>query len=382
VKIAEPAWPVLASWLREQGSRLDPGPFVSGAMEAGKLIEALPVWEPLRALTRGPEGGIFNGPMFRRIYLTDPDHGVPFVGSRAMMMADLTSLPLLRRSDALSSRLVDLRLTAGTTLVSCSGMQLGRVAYVRRAMAGMWSSQDVMKVVPDPERVPPGYLYAFLKGSFGTLLVKGGKYGTSVRHIEPEHIADLPVPRLARDLEERAHVLITEAAELRTRFQERIEAATSDLLESAGLADLLTLRWHEEPRDLGFEIEHLQPRSMRALNYAPRFRDIVRRLGEVPHSPLGDLCVGGRFGPGIRFRRIDAQPEHGVRLIGQRQGFWLRPEGRWISPRWAPPGVHAEDETVMIAEHGTLGENEVFCKAILVTGTWLDHVYTQDFRVY
>lgn len=33
----------------------------------------------------------------------------------------------------------------------------------------------------------------------------------------------------------------------------------------------------------------------------------------------------------------------------------------------------------MIAAQGTLGENEVFCRPFLVTGSWLDHAYSQHF---
>ena len=33
----------------------------------------------------------------------------------------------------------------------------------------------------------------------------------------------------------------------------------------------------------------------------------------------------------------------------------------------------------MVAAQGTLGENEVFCQPILVTGRWLDFAYTQHF---
>jgi type I restriction enzyme S subunit len=36
-------------------------------------------------------------------------------------------------------------------------------------------------------------------------------------------------------------------------------------------------------------------------------------------------------------------------------------------------------ETVMIASQGTLGENEVFCEAFLVTGAWLDFAYSEHF---
>ncbi len=33
----------------------------------------------------------------------------------------------------------------------------------------------------------------------------------------------------------------------------------------------------------------------------------------------------------------------------------------------------------MIPSQGTHGENEVFCRAMFVTGSWLEHVYTQHF---
>ena len=45
----------------------------------------------------------------------------------------------------------------------------------------------------------------------------------------------------------------------------------------------------------------------------------------------------------------------------------------------APSDIFARDESILIAAQGTLGENEVFCRAILVTGSWLNYVYTQHF---
>ena len=49
--------PVMASWMREQGARLDAPPFLSGAIEARKLLEQLSVKkEPLASLTKGHNG--------------------------------------------------------------------------------------------------------------------------------------------------------------------------------------------------------------------------------------------------------------------------------------------------------------------------------------
>ena len=79
------------------------------------------------------------------------------------------------------------------TLVSRSGT-IGRMAYARREMAGMWSSEHILKIVPAPNLVRPGYLYTFLSSRFGIPLVTGSTYGAIVQHIEPKHLVDLPVP--------------------------------------------------------------------------------------------------------------------------------------------------------------------------------------------
>ena len=73
----------------------------------------------------------------------------------------------------------------------------------------------MLRVVPDPDHILPGYLYAFLSSKFGAPLVVGGTYGAIIQHIEPYHIANLPVPRLGKKLEASVHKLVQEAAEAR-----------------------------------------------------------------------------------------------------------------------------------------------------------------------
>ncbi|OYP15711.1 restriction endonuclease subunit S [Streptomyces sp. FBKL.4005] len=381
MKVAERGNPARRGWYDGQGLRLDAKPYLSGAFATRKLLERLPVEKvPLKEVTAGHAGGLYNGPQFRRVYLTHPEHSVPFVGSKDMLVADLSTLPRLRKTDAESSQLSYLKLEPGMTLISCSGFNAGRRSYVRPDMAGYWSSQDVLKVVPDPERIGAGYLQAFLASRFGEALVRGSVYGSAVKHIEPHHIEDLPVPRFGEAVEKEIHELVQEAAELRAEFQKGLDSATRDLFRTAGLEDLLDMRWHEQGRDLGFAQSGLTATTLRALNFQPRARRVVERLKTVEHVTLGEVCAKGMLGSGVRFKRIDAEPGHGaVRLIGQRQAFWLRPEGRWISPDYAPPGIFAADETVMIAAQGTLGDYEVFCRPFLVTGSWLDHAYSQHF---
>lgn len=373
LKIAEEGNPVRLSWLTEQGARLDARPYVSASYAARAFLQGVPKTDALEDIALR----IFHPGRVKRQWTTDPRHGVKFMGSADVFESDLSWLPIISADAvALNNRLL---LESGWTLITRSGMTAGRVTRARLDMAGLACSEDVMRVVPDPRRIRPGYLYAFLSSRFGIAVIKGGIYGTSVRHIEPHHVRDLPVPRLDDSVEERIDERMEESAILRQKFQCLIVDATRDLFESAGLAHLLDLRWHERPKDLDFEVQGISPMSLRAINYAPRAQQVLDAISSVEHRSLGEICAGGTLKTGARFKRVDAAPDLGVRLIGQRQAFWIRPEGRWINPSVAPADIQQEDETVLIAAHGTLGETEVFARSIFVTGRWLEHAFSQDF---
>lgn len=376
MKLADLRNPVRFDWLEDQGFRLDSNPYLSGAYEARKLLERIPGTAPLYKLTTGHNGGIFNGPKFSRLYTSEPEWGVPFLGSTDMLEADFTNTPLLHKKVA--SQFPYLEIKPGMTMITCSGT-IGRTTYVRSDMAGFWSSQHTMKVNPDPAKVLPGYLHAVLRSRFGVPIVVSAAYGAIVQHIEPHQLVDLPVPRFGAAVEQEIHDRIQAAADLRARFQAGVTAATRDLFESAGLPELLYLRWHDQPRDTGFVASKATAASLRALNFSPRALNLTERIRAIPHRTLGIICEDGTLRTGARFKRIDADPGHGVRLIGQRQAFWIHPEGRWISPNEAPADISQSDETILIAAHGTLGETEVYGRSIFITGKWLQHAFSQDF---
>jgi type I restriction enzyme S subunit len=199
------------------GYRLDCSPYLGGALETKILLEKLPLRkDKLHTLTAGFNNGIYNGPQFVRNYVESSEHGVPFMTGSTMQLADLSTLPLLSRRDAQSPKLAYLELQRGMSLISCSGT-IGKMAYARREMEGVWSSQDLLKVVADPAKIPSGFLYAYLCSKFGIPLVASGTYGAIIQHLEPAHIWDLPVPRLGDAIEYEIHTLIEEAAELRTQ---------------------------------------------------------------------------------------------------------------------------------------------------------------------
>lgn len=128
------------------GYRLDCSPYLGGALETKILLEKLPLRkDPLHTLTKGFDGGIYNGPQFVRNYVESAEHGVPFMTGSSMQLADLSNLPMLSRRDAHGTKLRHLELQPGMVLISCSGT-IGKMAYARQDMKGIWSSQDVLKI--------------------------------------------------------------------------------------------------------------------------------------------------------------------------------------------------------------------------------------------
>ena len=349
---------VPSAWLEEQGRRLDCGPYLSGAVEAKRLLKSLPVRRAeLRCLTHGHEGGIYNGPQFVRNYVSDPAFGVPFLSSSSMLHAEFRYVDLLRRSDAVSRRLAYLRLDEGMTLISCSGT-IGRMAYARPEMAGMWSSQDVLKVVPDPDLVRPGYLYAFLSSRFGVPLVVGETYGAIVQHIEPGHISDLPVPLAPDAIQDDAHRLVTEAAEMRTWASAELRAVVREIEEAAGLPPL-DIRYASARPDTSLVKASTLRGRMDGFFHSAYHVEAIARLHRLPESrrtTVGEFARSVFWPP--MFKRIQVEdPSYGVPFFGTSALMRADPDASYLLSRRTAgfEDLFVDETTVLVPSYGQLG---------------------------
>jgi len=346
---------------------------MSGALEARDALKRLPVTENLADVTEG----VFHAGREGRIWVDDPNHGVPFLGSTDILAADHSALPLIAKKQV--ERNPQFSLKKGWTLITRSGT-VGRMAYVRPDMANFACSEHVLRVVPNIERIPSGYLYAFLSCRYGVPLVVSGTYGAIVQHIEPEHITGLPVPRWDQAFENQIHELVSSAATDISESSRLRSLATRTLLSSIGREDLRDDLWHRDERALGWKESSVSSESFRALNYDPRIAEIRRDIEAGPHSQLGSLCDPSQFKGKIIFTRIDAEPEHGYMLLGQRNAFHLHPDGRWISKKSVTGlGLIVPPGTTLVPSHGTLGEFELYCRALIVTRRTAQYAYSGDF---
>ncbi len=356
------------SWIQRWGYRLDVEPFVGGAVEMRIYLEKAPYHkEPLLEITAGHIGGIYNGPMFRRNYVESPEHGVRFLTSGSMLRADLSDAGLLRRKDAESAKLSYLRLTQGTTLISCSG-SIGRTVYARPDMEGMWASQDIMKVVPDPAKIPSGYLFAFLSSKFGVPMVTSGTYGAIIQHIEPAHIADLPVPRLGEELERQVHQLVEEAALARSTAVRLLADVKLQLSDQLGFGV-----WSDAERRTGSSARSgwLTDR-LDAYYYSARCIFARQAFDTALNCESRRLqSIADVFIPGI-FKRLYADdPRFGVPYITGADVFQIAPTSeQYLQRRVAETyGLVIQKGMILVQEAGQLGG--LIGRSVLV-GSYLD----------
>ena len=169
---------VPSSWIEHNGRRLDCGPYVSGAVEAKELLHRLSARKnQLQELTAGGISGIINAGRITRLWVDDNQHGFPFLSSTDILQADLSNISYIAKSVARQNS--QLLIKDRWTLITRSGT-IGRMAYSRSDMNGMACTEDVLRIIPDEEKVKPGYIYAYLSSRFGVPLIISGTYGAII----------------------------------------------------------------------------------------------------------------------------------------------------------------------------------------------------------
>lgn len=348
---------IKSSWLAKGGFRLDCSPYLGGAIETEILLEELPVRkDSLGSVT----SAIFNGPQFVRNYVDDPDCGVPFMTGSTMLLADLSDLPLLSKRDAHSSKLNYLQLQPSMTLISCSG-SIGKMTYARQEMSGIWASQDILKVAADPEKILPGYLYAFLSSKFGVPLITSGTYGAIIQHLEPAHITGLSVPRFGDAIEKEIHELVEEAAQKRTIACWSLKKAIDMVQDHFGMLGF-SKGCREKKDKLATSVMSSSLRAdgrMDAHHYNSLACSVDKwmKTGRFQSKQLGEIAQVFDVPP---FKHIYVESDEGVGFLTSAEIFKVdRTPTKFLS-RVQTKGLQKyvlEDGWVLLARSGSLGGN-------------------------
>jgi len=128
---------------------------------------------------------------FKRIYV-DSEHGVPFLGSKEILLYFYPKLKYLSIKNHEKRIKNELTLKENMIAITCSGT-VGRTILLPKYMEGWAGSQHSIRILPST-KMNPGYLYAFLASDYGYELIRRFQYGTNVDEIDDEHVSKITIP--------------------------------------------------------------------------------------------------------------------------------------------------------------------------------------------
>ena len=353
---------VPSSWIEKQARRLDCGPYMSGAIEARELLGQIRVRKDhLQDLTEGGISGIINPGRITRLWVEDEQNGYPFLSSTDILQSDLSNVSYIAKSAARQNS--QLLIKERWTLITRSGT-IGRMAYSRADMNGMACTEDVLRVIPDESKVKPGYLYAYLCSRFGVPLIISGTYGAIIQHIEPQHIANLPVPRLGT-VEDQAHELIQSAADLRVEAAKLLKTAGQMVNEQFGFPEKLALS--HRVFSCSTASSTLVLKRLEATFHDAVAQESDRLLADVQRKDKFS-SLGIAISETGRLKQVFVDEEYGAPFLTSGEIFRQRYEPtRFLSNRLLPDESEwaTQEGDLLLARSGQVG-------GIIGRGVWAD----------
>lgn len=226
------------------------------------------------------------------------EFGTPFLA--ATQVFDLRPAPRkflsLERTDNVADRMV----SAGQILITCSG-SVGRATLAHRPHEQMLISHDLLRVTASEDRFW-GWIYAFVRSPQGRAMMGAAQYGHIIKHLEVEHLRELPVPMLRDDLLADFNVKVRRILNFRIEAYEKSRAA-----ESKFAALFPSLRAELLPAT-GFEVKASQMfgkrRRLDASCFVPTVDDVVAAFHKDARrvEPLSEV-TSKAFAPG-RFKHV------------------------------------------------------------------------------
>ncbi len=253
--------------------------------------------------------------------------------------------PYLRAHDAFDTRAESYRyvskirtkgyesylLKEGMLLTPSSGRNLGPLAYVGKKLS-RYAMTDIVRIVPK-ERDLGYYLLAYLLTPTGQALIRRGRTGTTVDHLSPRDLYQIPVIWPDEGVRARIGRQIAEAETLLDEARLVLDDLERDLHAKAGLP-LPPVRGLYEPsvgaRAFGLTSRELTLR-LDAEFYDPTVtsaRKAVETSGAAPLGQVAELRLLGRY------KRYYVGKEYGRPILSGSQLLQLRPVNlQYISDR-------------------------------------------------
>ncbi len=203
--------------------RFDPSFHLSDAIILREKIENVPFEQV--SIADATEN-VFLGNIFSRIFVKDTEYGIPYLAASDTVLANLDTGRYLSKKQA--SALSYLMLKKDWIVVTCSGT-IGNVTYTNSSFENHIATHDLIRIIPNDNKIRRGYLYAFLASKYGYNQLTQSQFGGVVKHINADHVRNIKVPCFADTFQQEVDDLIQEAARLREEAAEVLEKAKQTL---------------------------------------------------------------------------------------------------------------------------------------------------------
>lgn len=318
---------VSLSEIIERGKRLEASVYDVEAKQAREIITDGKY--PLTMLG-GTDGMTtsYTGARFKRIWVEKSDY--PIYQPSTIM--DIKPSPDGYISAVTDTNIDALRVSKGQVLMTCSGT-IGKVSFVSDTMDNLIFSHDLLRInCKNPSDA--GYVYAYLKSKVGNKILLTNSYGAVITHIEPEHLASVPIPNAPDPLKLKIGNLITQSYAFRDESNALIDKATQLLIDELQL-----------PAIEDFDIDYFK-KDAPVETFNVKLSDMGYRLDASYHVPIVDAITehltkhaaevatvaDKRISKSIilpgRFKRVYVEEGQGRVFIGGKQLFELDPSNK------------------------------------------------------
>lgn len=199
--------------------RFDPSFHLSEAIILGKDLDNVP-YEKISI--KDTNSKVFLGNIFSRIFVKDKEHGIPYLAASDTVLADINTGRFLSKKQ--SKELAYLMLKKDWIVITCSGT-IGNVTYTNSTFENHIATHDLIRIVPNDEKILKGYLYAFLSSKYGYNQLTQSRFGGVVKHINADHVNGITLPLFPEPFQKEVDDLIQESARLREEATEVLDKA-------------------------------------------------------------------------------------------------------------------------------------------------------------
>lgn len=318
---------VSLSEIIERGKRLEASVYDVEAKQAREIIADGKY--PLTTLG-GADGMTtsYTGARFKRIWVEKSDY--PIYQPSTIM--DIKPSPDGYISALTDTNIDALRVSKGQVLMTCSGT-IGKVSFVSDTMDDLIFSHDLLRINCNKPN-DAGYVYAYLKSKVGNKILLTNSYGAVITHIEPEHLATVPIPDAPDSVKLKIGNLIIRSYKLRDESNVLIDQATQLLIDELQL-----------PAIEDFDVDYFK-KGAPVDTFNVKLSDMEYRLDASYHVPIVDAIVDhlnkyaeevttiadNRISKSVilpgRFKRVYVEEGQGRVFIGGKQLFELDPSNK------------------------------------------------------